>query len=240
MRFWIKSGMTKRDFSQKLSPKKLIKDEFWNYLFRNFMKINLIAFNKTLKEVIKHFFITISILFVCFLILNLKGIDGDFDNFFEVLGSVGSIIISIGLLKIGIEANKIAKEQNRKNDFEIWKSKKIIRNYHEKLSLLTAKSYNYWFGRNFNKDPQNKGDPTIQLLGLFNSSKIELPEELSLLIEEIFLFYSSIVAPTLLDATEKNIALGNKLSEMYKSESELRLKMENLFTKYLKIPNLNN
>lgn len=196
-------------------------------------------FNK-IKNSIKYFFITTSILFVCFVILNLKGIDGNFNNFFDVINAIGSVIISIGLLKIGIEANKIAKEQKTSNDLKLGDlERKIIREYYHNLSIIIQKSYIYWFGRNFNKDPQNKNDPTIDLLGLFNSSKIELPEELSLLIEEISLFYSKIVSPSLLDATERNIALGNKVLEIYESESKLRLKIENLFAKYLKIPTKN-
>lgn len=182
-------------------------------------------FCKEVKNLFKKYPIESSaiILLLCFFM------GEEFEKNFAAVGSIGSLFIGYG-------AYRISKEQQRNTDFKIYESKKTIQDHYKKTSEVIAKTSNYWNGRHFNNDVQGKDDPTLQLLALMKSAEIELPDGFSQLIEEIFQFYNNL-SIQLLDAKEKNIALGNKALENHKKESELRLKLENLYSKYLKIPN---
>ncbi len=183
-----------------------------------------------LRRFFNSMFLTIAISFIFFVILNLKGIDGQYDKLFSSIGSVGSIFIGYG-------AYRISQEQKHNTKFKVSEEeRRIIRDHYKKTSEAIAKTSNYWNGRHFNNDAQGKDDPTLQLLELMKSAKIELPDGFSQLIEEIFEFYSNL-ASQLLDAKKKNIALGDKVLENFKKERELKLELENLYSKYLKIPN---
>ena len=65
-----------------------------------------------LRRFFNSMFLTIAISFIFFVILNLKGIDGQYDKLFSSIGSVGSIFIGYG-------AYRISQEQKRNIDLKI-------------------------------------------------------------------------------------------------------------------------
>lgn len=180
-------------------------------------------FNK-IKNSIKYFFITISILLFCFVIFNLEGIDGNFNNFFDVINAIGSVIISIGLLKIGIEANKIAKEQQRSTDQKIsQEEREIIRENYKNLMNGISTIYNNY--RNIREI--NKGEEILRQVA--NQAKLELPKDLE-------------------DYTQEVYELAKRISMEVKKENNIDESFDKLhnffsaniiYSKYLKNPNKN-
>lgn len=196
---------------KKLTPNNL-RSEFAKFLKKWLIEICILA-----------------ILFICFLL-------GDkFEKNFAAVGSIGSVLISYA-------AYRISKRQEKSNEISIKSNisdekRKFIKEHFQKTLDAIAKTSNYWNWRKFNNDPQGKSDSTLEILALSQIAKIELNDDFANLIEKIYLFYCDL-ASQLLEAAEKNIALGAKALENHKKESALRRDLESLYAKYLNIPTL--
>ncbi len=164
------------------------------------------------------------VLVICFLL-------GDkFEKNFAAVGSVGSVLIGYG-------AYRISKEQHRATEQKISDEKrKIIREHcHKTLDAIVKASY---FWKRSGKENENSFDEAIsEIFKLYQSAKIELNDDFADLIERIYLFYLDLSVQYMDAAKEKRALGGEKALENHKKESALRKELEDLYAKYLKLPN---
>ena len=163
-------------------------------------------------------------LVICFLL-------GDkFEKNFAAVGSVGSVFIGYG-------AYRISKEQHRAIEQKISDEKrKLIKEHCQKtLDAIVRASY---FCKRSGKENENRFDEAIsEIFKSRESAKIELNDDFANLIKKIYLFYRALDSE-LLYAKEKDIALSEKkVLENQDKENALINDLENLYAKYLKLPN---
>ena len=181
-----------------------------------------------LKKFLKSFCLTSIIIFVAFVALNLKGIEGKYDKLFSAIGSFGSVLIGWGVYQISREQQKAAEQKIPDEE------RKIIKEHcHKTLEAIVKASY---LCKKSGKDYEDRFDEAIsEIFRLYQSAKIELNDDFADLIERIYLFYLDL-SNQYMDAAKENRALGAKFRENHNKESALRNELENLYSKYLKIP----
>ncbi len=130
----------------------------------------LIEFKNFLKALI----ITLAIIFITFTALNLKGIDGKYNELFSMIGSIGSLFIGYG-------AYQISKEQKRNTEFKISEEeRRIVRQNYENLIDGISKIYN-----NYSSISEIANGAEI-LRQVANQAKLELPKDLEDLTKESY------------------------------------------------------
>lgn len=182
-----------------------------------------------LKKFLKSFCLTSIIIFVAFVALNLKGIDGHYDKLFSAIGSFGSLLIAWG-------AYRISKEQHRATEQKISDEKrKLIKEHCQKTLEAIVKASYLW--KKSGKENEDRFDEAIsEVFRLYQSAKIELNDDFADLIWRIHNFYLDL-SNQYIDAAKENRVLGAKVLENHNKESELRKELENLYAKYLKLLN---
>ncbi len=182
-----------------------------------------------LKKFLKSFYLTSIIIFVAFVALNLKGINGEYDKLFSAIGSFGSVFIGWAAYQISREQQKAAEQKISDEE------RKIIREHcHKTLDAIVKASY---FWKRSGKENENSFDEAIsEIFKLYQSAKIELNDDFADLIERIYLFYLDLSVQYMDAAKEKRALGGEKALENHKKESALRKELEDLYAKYLKIP----
>lgn len=119
-------------------------------------------------------FITIAVLFILFVVLNLEGIDGQYDKLFSLLGSVGSLFIGYG-------AYQIAKEQKKSTEFKISEEEKIIirKNYEDIFAGIQLIFNNY-------SNRKNLLAAKLSLDKAANYAELNLPKDIEDYTKELY------------------------------------------------------
>ena len=164
------------------------------------------------------------VLVICFLL-------GDkFEKKFAAVGSVGSVFI-------GYAAYRISKEQHRATEQKISDEKrKLIKEHCQKTLDAIVKASYFW--KRSGKENENSFDEAIsEIFKSRESAKIELNDDFADLIERIYLFYLDLSVQYMDAAKEKRALGGEKALENRNKESALKNELENLYARYLKLPN---
>ena len=174
-----------------------------------------------LKKFLKSFCLISIIIFVAFVALNLKGIDGHYDKLFSAIGSFGSLLIAY-------ETYRISKRQEKR---------KLIKEHYQKTLEAIAKASYLW--KKSGKEDENRFEEAIyEIFESRKSAKIELNDDFADLIEKIYNFYLDLLNQHMDAVKEKRALGGEKFLENHNKESALRKELENLYAKYLSIPKL--
>lgn len=174
-----------------------------------------------LRRFFNSMFLTIAISFIFFVILNLKGIDGQYDKLFSSIGSVGSIFIGYG-------AYRISQEQKRNIDLKISEEdKRLIREHYKKYEAL-FKDFRSEHSLNWLNEERHLISYESKILNLCREAQVELPLEIEIEMRKFYDFFEK----------WKNIKITeeNKLTFLQNSR-HLTRSVENQYSKYLKIPN---
>jgi len=127
-----------------------------------------------LRRFFNSMFLTIAILFIFFVILNLNGIDGQYDKLFSLISSIGSIFIGYG-------AYQIAKEQKLSIEFKVSEGEKIIiRKNYEDIFLGIQLIFNNYSNRT------NLLAAKLSLDKAANYAELNLPREIEDYTKELY------------------------------------------------------
>ena len=173
-------------------------------------------------------FLTIGLCIVINLLLSL--LDNSWEKLFSAAGSIGSVIIGVGMFYLGWQQRKHLEQKISDEE------RKIIREHcHKTLDAIVKASY---LCKKSGKDYEDRFDAAIyEIFKSGESAKIELNYDFADLIWRIHDFYLDLSVQHMDAAKEKRALGGEKALENRNKESALKNELENLYARYLKLPN---